>query len=422
MGIAKKNDGLRILTIGDVHYTAGTNNDYNNPYIRLSGQHGYTADEKLQKLIDGILAENEKRHVDAVLIFGDIGNNDHSFMCFYKQYEAGLYFDAATETFVSGENRWNSFKDYMFEVFYKSAYDSLYAVKTRYLDRLTENGIAYYVVPGNHDAYTDEMWRDAFGPKYDENGVLVSPSHIGDSGKTEYVITFPEKDVAIVMLDNFAYDEDIGDDGRPVLGPRYSYYMRNDNVAYTPFSVNEDRRSWFENAIETVKDYKHLYIGAHYFAGNDVVNGGYANDRSYVAKVGNKYGNLRLVMQGHDQITNDYYVTDEASGEEILFSSVGQWCMSGGKTYYETDSGETQTVIWSIAQSPWGFTCIENSKESVRYYRITLACHYEYDPLNAEYVLRHQPQWIGFDATTPRHLPYDVEYSISNEFVLYPKG
>ncbi len=419
MTVTEKEGGLRILAVGDVHYTAGTNNAYNNPYILLASQHGYTSDEKLQKFIDGVLAEHEKKPIDAVIILGDIGNNDKSFQYFYKQYEAGRYFNAETETFDSGIDRWGNWKAYMFDVFYQSAYDSIYQVKQRYLDQLTENGIAYYVATGNHDAYTDEMWIDCFGPKYDENGDLVSPSHIGEDGETEYVVTFPEKDAAIVMLDSYAYDEDTDRNGNPVLGPRYTYYMSHDNVAYTPLSTDEARREWFEYTVDELETYKHVYIGAHYFAGNDVVNGGYADDRSYVAEVGNKYGNLRLVMQGHVQVTNDYYVKDESSGEQILFSSVGQWSMSGGTTSYVTDSGETQKVVWSIEQSPWGYTCIESDDFSARYYRITVACHYEYDALNATHVLRHHPEWAGFDATTPRNEPVDIPYSLSNEFVLY---
>ena len=419
--VIETEDGLRVLAVGDTHYTSGRTADYNEPSIRMEAQYGITPEDRMQLFIDGILEEHEKKPVDAVLILGDIGNNDKAFQKFYKWYENGRFYDEKTDSFVGGVNRWESWKDYMFDVFYKSEYDCIYQVKTRYFDQLTQHGIPYYVASGNHDAYTDEMWSDCFGPKYDENGDLIEASHIGDAGQMEYVIEFPEKDAAFIILDSFAYDEQLDASGKVALGPRYSYFMKNDNVAYTPLEKDSDRKEWFEAAIDDLQYYQHIYIGAHYYSGADVLGGGSFSDWEYVARKGNKYGNLRLIMYAHDQ-----YTAEGRSGD-VLTSCVSHWsnAMTSG-SYTDPATGETRKVSFSIYHSPWGYSCIEADAETCEYYRISVACRYEWEKENGEYLervsMQQDPSLVAgdFDVLVPFKKPLDIPYRVWREYTLYP--
>ena len=419
--VIETEDGLRVFVVGDTHYTSGENNAYNNPYIKMKNQHGITPEDKMQMFIDGVLAEHKKKPVDAVLILGDIGNNDKPFQYFYKQYTAGMYFDAATDSFKSGVNRWESWKDYMFDVFYQSEYDCIYQAKVRYFDQLTENGIPYYVTSGNHDAYTDDMWSDCFGPVYDENGDLVEASHIGDAGQTEYVIEFPEKDAAFIMLDCYSYDEMLDASGDVALGVRYGYFMKNDNVPYAALEKNEDRREWFESTVEELQYYKHLYIGGHSFDGTDVEYGGGASDWNYIATKGNEYGNLRILLYGHNQSTAERWT------EGVLTPCVAHWSVGiAGGRYTDPETGKTRKMVWSIYHSPWGYSVIESDAETCEYYRISVACRYEWDEATGEYLemvaMQQDPSLVAgdFDVLVPFKKPLDIPYRVWREYTLYP--
>ncbi len=414
-------DGLRVFAVGDIHYTSGRTNAYNSPYINLEAAHGYSSEERMQLFIDGILAEHEKKPVDAVLILGDIGNNDKPFQYFYTQYTVNCFYDPETDAFESGENRWDSWKDYMFDVFYQSEYDCIYQVKTQFLDQLTANGIPYYVASGNHDAYTDDMWRDCFGPKYDENGDLTEPSHIGDAGEMDYVIEFPEKDAALIILDSYSYDEQLDEAGNVALGPRYSYYMSHDTVAYASLEKDPDRVAWFEGVIEELQSYRHIYVGSHYYDGNDVVNGGSFSDWEYVKTAGNKYGNLRLMMYGHNQCTSEEWM------DNVLVSCVAHFSISLADGDYEDPrTRELRRMFYSIYHSPWGYSVIESDKEHCEYYRIKVACRYEWDEANGYYLetaaMRQNPDLMGgdFDVLVPYKRSLDIEYGVWREYTLYP--
>ena len=420
-GIFEADNGLRVFVVGDVHYTSGENNEYNNPYIKMKNQHGIAPETKMQMFIDGILAEHKKKPVDAVLILGDIGNNDKPIQYFYYWYVRGKYYNPSTDSFEEGENRWKDWKEYLYDTFFQSEYDCIYQVKLRYLDQLTDNGIPYYVAPGNHDAYTDEMWRDCFGPVYDENGDLVEASHIGDNGKTEYVIEFPKKSAAFIMLDTNAYDETVDENGDVLPGPRFSYFLSHDNIAFSPIVKASDRMQWFENTIERLRGYRHLYIGGHYFDGADVVNGGIASDWKYLTTVGNKYGNLRLLMFGHSQSTYENWING------VLAPCVSHWAVGiAGGLYTEPETGKTRKMVWSIYHSPWGYSCIEADECSCEFYRISVACHYEWDRINGEYLewvsLRQNPSLVAgdFDVLVPFKEPLDIPYRVWREYTLYP--
>ena len=392
---------MRIFAVGDIHNGCYDETNRINPYSDLeSSMYGYTSEERLSMMIDGILSEHKKKPVDAVLVLGDIGNNDKPFQYYHWVYEREI---RGKET-----DRWNgSFMAYLNDMLPKSPYDCIYGAR-RFLDRLTAAGIPYYLITGNHDAYTHAMWRDAYGERVGE-----FPTHIGDfsspDGTLSYLIELPAHDTAILMLDNFAYDED--ENGE--CGKRYLGYLARDNITYTPISTYPKRREAFEGFIERAKGYKHLFVAAHYFSGMDVLQGKHVDDLGYVVKTGNRYGNLRAVLYGHDQCFAD----DVCCG--IPNTCVSHWSTALGGEGYIDASGKERVLRFSIPRSPWGYSVIETDRDELFLYRIVMPVNYEFTAALADHLLAHHPEWTGDAFLTKDGKGYSASYGIHGHTSLY---
>ncbi len=421
--IESENGSMRLLAVGDTHYTCGTDPAVNRPYIEMKDQYGVDHEYRAQSFINGILRENYIDPVDVVFILGDLGNNDKPFQTFTKRYRNELgKTDYATWT----DDDWWYWHEYMMKNFYASEYDCIYQYKVRYLDQLTAAGIEYYVLAGNHDAYTFEMWERTFGnPAYDKDGNLVQESHIGftynEDGSicsTDYMLTFPEFDAAFAMLDTYAYEET--DTENHVPHDRFKYYLTHDNVAYTPISTDERRAANFEAMVEAASGYKHFYICAHHFSGTNVLEDKNVSDNTYLATAGNKYGNLRLMMYGHDQVKSDSNYTTSDTGVKIRSTCVAQWSHSStSKAYYDKNTGEKVALQYAVTQSPWGYTCVEHNAVEAKYYRIKVDMTYYCDELLRDYIQGIHTNTVGLPFATPYEEEYTDDYGIYEEYMLY---
>lgn len=206
-------NGLRILVVTDIHYHA---EDADDDSAKVN-QYGYTGNERMQMMVDNILEEHESDPLHAVLVLGDLGGNNYT----VKKY--------LPSTDENGFDPETSVK----ENYYGSAADTIYQVKTEYLDQLTAAGIPVYCLPGNHDAYPAAMWRKLFG--YDK----------------DYVIEFPEQKTAILMLDLYGFDADnvFFTDGRETLSVRKSRSAEN--------------REALRDLVESAAAYDHVILCAH---------------------------------------------------------------------------------------------------------------------------------------------------------------
>ena len=119
----------RILLVSDMHYTTEeTKEELKKIYpdaiaSEAAGKaFGYTQTEKVEKIYEDICEERSRLGLDAVLILGDMSLDDYGMR--------NLPFN--------------------------------YCVKFKEdcLDRLP---CPYYVIPGNHDSYPNDMWKDIFG-------------------------------------------------------------------------------------------------------------------------------------------------------------------------------------------------------------------------------------------------------------------
>lgn len=130
----KYNRPFRILLISDIHYTAF--NFYSIP-----------AQNRLEMLLNDILAENNKRKIDGILILGDLSTDNYGW-------------EEASST-VDGSNYVKRlFKEWAFKL-----------------------NCPIYTLPGNHDSWNNDVWKSITG--YNR----------------EYSIEFDDK--AFIMLDTF---------------------------------------------------------------------------------------------------------------------------------------------------------------------------------------------------------------------------
>ena len=407
------NDDLRVLTIGDTHNTSGPTTEEDpralqiNKYLDLvPNTMGYTNEERMQKFIDDILYENYLDPLDAVLVLGDLANTDQPFKWFWKNYLNSIK--------GTDKDLWDGdVNAYMMDEYYGGPYDAIYNFKTQYLDQLTEAGIPYYVIPGNHDAYTPEMWSLCFGGEVrDKAGNFVQASHIGatpdENGlyPTNYVVKI--KDTAFVMLDT--YSALVDENGMPVAGfDKYIYsgdtinytpvqksFTRADGSVYTTLaSQYVDREAMFESLIDEANALgaENLYVCAHIFSGyEDYKNQASTtvSDVQYAANLGDKYGTLRGMLYGHNQVVAEQWVTTD-SGKKVLYHCVEHF-VDTFATSYVYENGEKKTVSCSIAGAPWGFSCVEHNEEAGTIYRIFVEADYEYDADSGEY-FKATNQW-----------------------------
>lgn len=140
----------RFLLVSDMHYTT------EETYEELKKIHpeaktcpasgnafGRTQRQKIEKVYEDIVEEHRRSPLDAVLVLGDLSVDDYDFRCLPDNYCRRF--------------------------------------KEECMDRLP---VPAYALPGNHDSYPNEMWREVFG--YDR----------------EYAIEFG--DCVFLMADTFA--------------------------------------------------------------------------------------------------------------------------------------------------------------------------------------------------------------------------
>jgi len=118
----------RVLLVSDMHYTTEETREElkkidptMNTSAAAGNAFGYTQREKIEKIYEAVIEENQKAPLDAVLVLGDLSIDDYSFR--------------------NLPNYCQKFKEECMDRFPCPA----------------------YAIPGNHDSYPDEMWREVFG-------------------------------------------------------------------------------------------------------------------------------------------------------------------------------------------------------------------------------------------------------------------
>ena len=200
----KKGNQPRILFATDLHYhiNAADSEEEN------VNQYGYTGRERLSMFVENVLAEHKRAPLDACIILGDLSGNNYTVKPYVEEGRIDAY--------------------------YGSEHDSLYAVKTQFLDRIEEAGVPVYCLPGNHDVYPCADWKRLFG--YER----------------EYLVELPQYDTAILMLDLYGFDLEnpFFKAGRETVAPRARR--------------TEGEEASLRKLLDTAKKYKHLIACGHW--------------------------------------------------------------------------------------------------------------------------------------------------------------
>jgi predicted phosphodiesterase len=167
-----KNLKQRFLLVSDMHYTTEeTDEELRLLYpdartsVAAGNAFGRTQRQKIDKVTEAVIAENAEKPLDAVLVLGDLSIDDY---------------DARRMPF----NYCRLFKEQCMDVLPCPA----------------------YAQPGNHDSYTDPLWRQVFG--YPRQYSLK----IGDC--------------AFIMLDTFAKCPGVAGPGAPYNQPDLAFLQR----------------------------------------------------------------------------------------------------------------------------------------------------------------------------------------------------
>ncbi|MBE6612981.1 MAG: hypothetical protein E7632_10860 [Ruminococcaceae bacterium] len=141
---------MRILLFSDIHYTTDLSQEEMTaiaPRARVSAAagdaFGLTQREKLETARRWITAEHERSPLDAVLMLGDLSIDDYN---------------------------WRNLPENYCEKCKKELFDAL--------------PCPVHAIPGNHDSYPDQLWREIFGTP------------------RQYSLDFG--DFGVIMLDTFA--------------------------------------------------------------------------------------------------------------------------------------------------------------------------------------------------------------------------
>lgn len=168
---------FRVLLISDIHYTA-------------DDRYGVSAQKRMQSMINDIITEHKKQPIDLILILGDLSTDN-----------MGAPNSSAT------------------------LYGSNY-VKRLFNEYLYKLPCPVYALPGNHDSWSNEVWKSITG--YDR----------------QYSIEFD--DMIFIMLDTFN-DTALNGAGATYKGIDYNF---------------------LKGELEKFKD-KKIFLCAHYFYGPD---------------------------------------------------------------------------------------------------------------------------------------------------------
>lgn len=204
-----KTKKTRILFLTDIHYHV---HQAENEEASVN-QYGYTGDERMQIMVDAVLAEHKKQPLDMVLILGDLGGNNYTIRPYMTD---GVMSDAAADAYFGSKD------------------DSICAVYRRYLAQIEAGGVPVYCLPGNHDAYPNALWERLFGYARDS------------------VIEIPDADTAILMLDLYG------------LEPTNAFFTANRETLSVRAMRTPEETARLSAVMEKAKGYSRVIACAHY--------------------------------------------------------------------------------------------------------------------------------------------------------------
>lgn len=276
----------RFLLVSDMHYTVEeTFEEYKLvcPEARASvasgNAFGKKQREKVEKIYDDIMEENRRSPLDAVLVLGDLSIDDYDFrnlpMNFCRKF------------------------------------------KEECMDRLP---CPSYAIPGNHDSYTNDLWREVFG--YDRQYAV----ELGD-------------DCVFLMADTFA---DV-----PGHGAAGSAHTLLDEQFLT-------------ESLEKYKG-KKIFLCAHHFNA----------DRTFderTKQIIKENIDIVCLFRGHVHVNKVIDLGEDFGGKDLI--DIGGYGYSGRKV-----DGKWDFNVYDFAWA-WGYQILEIYDDKIRTYHVKTDNHY----------------------------------------------
>ncbi len=281
----------RFLLVSDMHYTTNERprelaKTYPNAQASVASGNafGKTQREKIEKIYEDIIAENTRSKLDAVFILGDLSIDDYDYRNLPINY--------------CGEFK----KDLM--------------------DRLP---CPSYALPGNHDSYPNEMWKEVMG--YDRKYTV----EVGDA--------------AFIMDDSFANVPANPD--HPASG--------SDFTPTDPL--------FLQNCLEKHKGKKIFYC-SHYIDTRE--NSQFFPDSC--KELIQKCDDLVFLYRGHTHINSVHYFKSDLKNKPVI--DIGGYGYSGQIVNDKYDFN-----IFDVAWA-WGYQILEIYDDKVETYHVRTANEY----------------------------------------------
>lgn len=272
----------RILLVSDMHYTTDTTpeemekiNSEINVSAAAGDAFGHTQKQKIERIYKDIIREHEKEKLDMVLVLGDLSIDDYSF----RNLE---------------ENYCKKFRE-------------------ECMDKLP---CPVYAIPGNHDSYPNDMWKEAIGTD------------------RQFVIEYG--DYIFLMADNFNQS--------PADSASGSEYTHTDIV-------------WLKDMIEKYSD-KKLILCAHMFRTNET-------ETVEFKKIVRETENIVALFRGHTHFNS----VIEFEGKPLI--DIGGYAYNG----FCIDDKWTFSVFdpkWA-----WGYQILEIDGNDISTWHVKPAIYYK---------------------------------------------
>ena len=297
-------DKLRVIISSDVHFRSNYSGYYNVP-----------SPIRLQSWVNSIIKEHETEPIDLLVIAGDTSLD--------------YYYDTAKKEEVG--------------TYAKGGVSDTKEFVDKYVSQLPEE-IPVYILPGNHECYSNEKWLELTGNNRQETFVLENN--------------------LFIMLDTFSEN----------IGSNY-----NGNVDYSRVDVD-----YVKNQIEAHPECNKVWLISHYFdhknesaafaeliKSEDKIEGLFSGHthQCTVISMGATYGNKAIAQTGH--FADSWYTSYPQGDDDTVFAKLkrGFW---GFRELIISDEGAISNYI-SVATKGaiWkerAITLERKTFESLRYY------------------------------------------------------
>lgn len=374
---------LHTVFLTDLHYTgtdeidpkSGRPYKYKNDHTNCYDMYGWTSDEKVSEVIEQLISLHKRNPIDMLFFLGDNAMNDGC----YKNYCEQMYM---YDEWGKEHPEWIFGK--MDDFFREDCMDNIsFLVKKKFFDRLTEAGIPYISVNGNHDycmrlraderdrPYLDySAWEGMYHYKelfgFSEtsfpveivrrNGKTVVYTQLSDArlkdfhkmGYSHYVNDRRESDekLAIFLVgDGFTLETFL----------RYLHFLSPYGMTLYSSACETIRYQFldpvlFRRMAECCEGYPAVYIAGHLIGSGE----------KWVKETVKKYG-VQAILYGDTHMDTE----DRAVG------NVPNWCCTHFASPYDTDTyllpdgspdaqyhnsrGESHTIWGDFARHPWGY-------------------------------------------------------------------